>query len=115
MSANSRLQPPSRNRSSVIFGISLLIGLVLLFGIASLFWLAQNRLLVLGPTPTPTATPALLFTATPDFGATRVQEDLLTQTAYHKSELGTPTGDNQSYLPQVSAGDTNTPESIAGA
>jgi len=115
MSANARSRPPSPNRSSAIWGISLSLGLVLLFGVGSLFWLVQNRGLF-GPTPTPTATGAPLATPTPDFRATRVQEDRQTQVAYQQSESGTPTvADNQSFLPQVSAGATLTPTPIAGA
>src|SRR6185369_13165758 len=77
MSRYSDFPPRQRNRASAILTISVVVSLMLLLGIGSLFWLVQNRFL-LAPTPTPTATPAPLLTATPDFRATGVMEDMLT-------------------------------------
>jgi len=72
---------PARNQTAEILTISLLVGLILLVGVASMLWLTQGRPLFV-PTPTPTATEAARATATPDFRATRIMEDMLTQVAY---------------------------------
>ncbi|MDQ3248684.1 MAG: hypothetical protein M3Q45_05685, partial [Chloroflexota bacterium] len=88
MSVYTRNSPRRRrNRTAEILTLSLLVGLVVLLGVGGLFWLAQNGLLS-GPTPTPTATAAPASTLTPDFRATRVMEDMLTQVAYSATIVG---------------------------
>ncbi len=72
---------PAPNRTAEILTISLLVGLIVLLGVAGMLWLTQGRPLFV-PTPTPTATVTARATATPDFRATRVMEDMLTQVAY---------------------------------
>src|SRR5437762_1195637 len=81
--------PPQRNRFIRILTISILVGSVLLLGIGGMFGLIQSRFL-LGPTPTPTATYAPPLTSTPDFRATHVMEDMLTQATYSAIQHGTP-------------------------
>src|SRR3954465_8743681 len=72
---------PPRNRSAEIITISFLVAAFLLLGLGGMFWLVQTRILF-SPTPTPTPTHAPPLTATPDFSATHVVEDFLTQQAY---------------------------------
>ncbi len=62
----------------------------MLLGLGGMLWLAPARL-VFGPTPTPTPTRSAPLTATPDFLATRVAQDFLTQQAYQMALLGTQT------------------------
>lgn len=62
----------------------------MLLGLGGMFWFVQARI-ALGPTPTPTPTRGTPMTATPDFLATRVAEDFLTQQAYQMALLGTTT------------------------
>lgn len=92
----------------------LLLGALLLLLVAGLsggaiFWLGGVGLL-LGPTPTVTATPAATRTATPDFFATRFAEDQATAVAYYaKATLQTPVSVN---LPVISGPLENTPTPI---
>ncbi len=97
---------------------SIVVGVVLLLGIGSLLWLAQQRFLI-RPTPTPTATAGTPVTATPDFRATQLAEDVGTQVAYQATvQQNQPTGTqtpDRVLLPQVSAGDTSTATPIVGS
>lgn len=81
---------PPRNRSAEIITISLLVAAFMLLGLGGMLWVVQSRL-AFGPTPTPTPTRGTPFTPTPDYLATRVAEDFLTQQAYQMALLGTLT------------------------
>jgi len=100
---------PARNRTAEILTISLLVGLILLLGVAGMLWLTQGRPLFV-PTPTPTATGAPFATATPDFRATRVMEDMLTQVAYSATVIQRQT--TSGTLEPLIVPATNTPASI---
>lgn len=108
---------PPRNRSAEIITISLLVAAFMLLGLGGMLWVVQARL-AFGPTPTPTPTSTVPGTALPDFGATRVAQDFLTQQAYQMALLGTttPTPLDNALLPPVSANDlpigTNTPSTV---
>lgn len=69
-----------RNPTAEILTISVLVALLVLFGVGLMLWGLESRLLM-GPTPTPTATPRVPPTATPDIRATHVAEDMATQIA----------------------------------
>ncbi|MFN8491849.1 MAG: PQQ-binding-like beta-propeller repeat protein [Caldilineaceae bacterium] len=117
MSSSSDLPPRSR-RPTTLLTASIVVGVVLLLGIGSLLWLAQQRFLI-RPTPTPTATAGTPVTATPDFRATQLAEDVGTQIAYQATAqqlppTGTKTAE-RALLPQVSAGDTSTATPVAGS
>lgn len=87
-------QPPvyvyvvRRNSPAEIITIAVLIAVLLLLGVGLLLWAVRSDL-AFGPTPTPTATPGPPRSPTPDFGATRVAEDMLTQTARQALLMGT--------------------------
>src|SRR5688572_13958362 len=81
---------PPRNRSAEIITISLLVAAFMLLGLGTMLWVVQARL-VFSVTPTPTATSRVPVTATPDFGATRVAQERMTQEAYRMALLGTTT------------------------
>ncbi|MCC6453919.1 MAG: PQQ-binding-like beta-propeller repeat protein [Caldilineaceae bacterium] len=81
---------PPRDRSAEIITISLLVAAFMLLGLGGMLWVVQARL-AFGPTPTPTPTRGAARTATPDYLATRVAEDFLTQQAYQMALLGTIT------------------------
>lgn len=81
---------PPRNRSAEIITISLLVAAFILLGVGTMLWAVEARLLFRA-TPTPTATRTAPITATPDFGATRVVQEQLTQEAYQMALLGTIT------------------------
>lgn len=118
MSSFSGVPPSSRPRSATLLTASLVVGFVLLLGIGSLLWLAQQRFLIL-PTPTPTATAGTPYTATPDFRATQLAEDMTTQIAYRATaQQNVPTGTEtpkRVLLPEVSSAHTNTPTPVAGS
>lgn len=65
-----------------------------------MFWLVQSRM-AFGPTPTPTATRGAPLTSTPDFLATRVAEDFVTQQAHQMAVLGTTTPTPRNATPVV--------------
>jgi outer membrane protein assembly factor BamB len=69
--------------------MGLIIAVIVLLGIAGMFWLFTDQL-ALAPTPTPTQTPGSPVTATADFRATQVVEDMLTQEAERIAAGGTP-------------------------
>jgi len=81
------MNPRRRNRANEVLTISILVALFLLVGIGAMVWAVRGGALT-PPTPTPTATPGVVRTPTPDFRATRTQEDILTQVAF-SSELAT--------------------------
>jgi outer membrane protein assembly factor BamB len=99
---------PRRNRSAEIITISLLVAAFVLLGLGGMLWLVQARL-VFGPTPTPTPTAGAPVTATPDFLATRVAEDFLTQQAYQMALLGTLTPTPFSTTPPAPVVEESTP------
>jgi outer membrane protein assembly factor BamB len=74
-----------------------------------MFWLVQSRI-VFGPTPTPTPTHGVPATATPDFLATRVAEDFLTQQAYQMALLGTLTPTPHEITPDAPLPEESPPE-----
>jgi len=69
-------------RASEILTISVITALFVLAGMGGMLWAAQGGVFRLS-TPTPSATPRLVHTATPDFRATRTIEDMLTQVAFN--------------------------------
>ncbi len=79
--------PP--HRPAPAFAIALAILFFILLG-AALMWVAVENNIVLAPTPTPTATPNEPLAPTPDFRATQVAEDMLTQEAVATVLNGTP-------------------------
>ena len=87
-----RIQPPTppqeRRKRALLIGL-LLLGGLLLFS-AALFGISTGQI-AFGPTPTPTATSRVPFTATPDFRATQLVEDMITQEAYPAELLRTNT------------------------
>jgi outer membrane protein assembly factor BamB len=104
---------PPRNRNAEIITISLLVAAFMLLGLGGMLWVVQARL-AFGPTPTPTPTHAAPRTATPDFMATRVAEDFLTQQAYQMALLGTVTPtplepETTPFLPDTTPEATSTP------
>lgn len=68
--------------------MSVLVALLVLAGLGAMLWAVESRL-VWGPTPTPTATRRPPATPTPDFRATNLAQDLLTQVAYEAALAGT--------------------------
>ncbi len=71
----------SRNRTAEIITISVLIATFMLLGVGLMLWAVRTEI-AFGPTPTPTATSDPTSTSTPDFRATHISEDMLTQVAY---------------------------------
>jgi outer membrane protein assembly factor BamB len=100
---------PARNRSAEIITISLLVAAFMLLGLGGMLWVVQARL-AFGPTPTPTPTSGAPLTATPDFLATRVAEDFLTQQAYQMALLGTLTPTPQENTPFPPPQEDDTPQ-----
>lgn len=81
------MSPRHRNRANELLTVSILTAMFLLLGIGAMVWAVRGGALT-PPTPTPTATPRLAMTSTPDFRATRIAEDMLTQVAF-SAELAT--------------------------
>lgn len=81
----------------------------MLLGLGGMLWIVQTRL-AFGPTPTPTPTRGVPMTATPDFLATRVAEDFLTQQAYQMALLGTLTPTPLDATPPAPSLPDSTPE-----
>lgn len=81
------MNPRRNSRANELLTVSILIALFLLLGIGAMVWAVRGGALT-PPTPTPTSTPGVLRTPTPDFRATRTQEDILTQVAF-SAELAT--------------------------
>ncbi|RIK50620.1 MAG: hypothetical protein DCC57_11690, partial [Chloroflexi bacterium] len=79
-----------RSSMAEIITVAVLIAVLLLLGVGLMLWAVRSDL-AFGPTPTPTRTSAPPLSATPDFRATRLAEDMLTQTAYQAALLGTRT------------------------
>jgi outer membrane protein assembly factor BamB len=87
-----------RNRAAEIITIAVLAAAFVLLGLGGILWVMQARL-VLGPTPTPTPTRAPAATTTPDFRATQVVQDFLTQQARQVALLSTMTPPPGELLP----------------
>ncbi len=79
-----------RSSPAEIITIAVLIAVLLLLGVGLMMWAVRTDL-AFGPTPTPTATPGPPRSPTTDFRATRVAEDMLTQTAHQALLMGTRT------------------------
>jgi outer membrane protein assembly factor BamB len=100
--------------------IVIIVMLAVLLTIAGVTWAVRTEL-VFAPTPTPTATPGTPFPPTPDFRATRMVEDMLTQEAY-ASAIGfatpavvQPQPSRVAMLPIVGAPGDSTPPAITPA
>jgi len=109
--------PPNSDRTIAVLVAIIIVTLAVLLAIVGVTWAVRTELLF-APTPTPTATPGTPAPPTPDFRATRVVEDMLTQEAY-ASAIGfiTPTvlqppPPGGALLPIIGAPDEATPQAL---